>query len=77
MVGEGKAVFHDFLGMSFLSSESWGATATARHEEASRSTGVVDGIDHGSFSAGSRLLSGHLGLAVAAAAPCSSDPGSG
>lgn len=76
MVGEGKPVFHDFLGMSFLSSESWSATATARHEEASRSTGVVDGIDHGSSSAGSRLLSGHLGLAVAAAAPCSSDPGS-
>lgn len=71
MVGEGKPVFHDFLGMSFPSSESWGATA--RHEEASRSTGVVDGIDHGSSSAGSRLLSGHLCLA-AAAAPCSSDP---
>eukprot|EP00253_Pinus_taeda_P010800 PITA_10800 len=74
MVGEGKPVFHDFLGMSFLSNEPWGATSTARHEEASRSTGVVDGIDHGSSSAGSRLLSRHLGLAVAAATPCSSDP---
>lgn len=74
MAGEGKPVFHDFLGMSFPGSESWGATA--RHEEASRSTGVVDGVDHGSSSAGSRFLSGNPRLAAAAAPSCSSDPGS-
>uniref|UniRef100_A0A0C9RIB6 TSA: Wollemia nobilis Ref_Wollemi_Transcript_18603_1606 transcribed RNA sequence n=1 Tax=Wollemia nobilis TaxID=56998 RepID=A0A0C9RIB6_9CONI len=66
MGGEGKFVFHDFLGMKFCSGEqeTW-----AKHAP-SRSSALEEEID--TSSAASRLLSGPLGLSV----PSSSDRGS-